>query len=630
MKGPKEDRLQEEVSRLHRRLERISQDITRLEDRLSQVENRLFPRMIRAAGLFALYRYRRLGQWLLHSPFHAVYLVFRRAKPAGNAYTSWVETRETAFPSREWHQHQAESWTRKPLISVLIPARNPRREWLKAAIDSVIDQSYEKWQLCICDDASDEPWVREYLEASAKSDTRIRFIRSGAPLGISGALNLAGTLASGEYLAFLDHDDILHRYALHYVAEAYQDQDTKVVYTDEDHLDAQGRRVQPNFRPDWSPDLLLSCMYFGHLFTAARDVVERAGWFRSCCDGSQDYDMALRITREPVRVRHIPLILYHWRRHAGSTASSPLAKPYTQASGRKALEDALAGSQTVASVSDGPIPNTYYITRKIREEGLVSIVICSRNPKLLKRCLRSLDRHTAYTNREIVVVRHENAPTPGFDDVLRRFGARGVSYSDQFHFSRMSNLGAEVSRGEILLFLNDDIQALKPEWLEHVVAHLERPEVGVVGGKLLYPSGAIQHAGIVTAMGDGVGHVGRGIFASDEWPWLNLTRNVSAVTGACLGIRKSLFAELGGFDLQFPVNYNDIDLCLRVQQSGYLIVYEPRCVLRHDECQTRVGGTRHIERERFHERWADVLKHPDPYYSPWLSSATEQIRLGEL
>ena len=615
---------------MHRRLDRASQEISLLEDRLSWVENSLFSRVIRAAGLFALHRYRRLGQWLLHSPFHPMYVALRRPKPTGNAYTSWMVSRETAFPSREWHQQQAESWTRKPLISVLTPTRNPRREWLKAAMDSVSAQSYEKWQLCVCDDASDQPWVSEYLKARAESDTRIRFIRSKAPLGISGALNSAGILASGEYLAFLDHDDTLHPYALHYVAEAYQDPDVKVVYSDEDHLDEQGRRVQPNFKPDWSPDLLLSCMYFGHLFTAARDVVERAGWFRSCRDGSQDYDLALRITREPVRVRHIPLVLYHWRRHPGSTASSPLAKPYTQAAGRKALEDALAASQTVASVSDGPFPNTYYLTRQIRANRLVSIVICSRNPKLLSRCLRSLDRHTAYSNREIVVVRHENAPNPGFDDVMRRFGARGVSYSSQFHFSRMNNLGAEASRGEILLFLNDDTEALKADWLEHVVAHLERTEVGVVGGKLLYPSGAIQHAGIVTAMGDGVGHAGRGVFAADGWRWLNLTRNVSAVTGACLGIRKSLFAQLGGFDPQFPVNYNDIDLCLRARQSGYLIVYEPRCILRHDECRTRVGGTRHIERERFHERWADVLGSPDPYYSPSLSTATEQIRLGDL
>jgi O-antigen biosynthesis protein len=169
-----------------------------------------------------------------------------------------------------------------------MPTRNPRRDWLRAAIDSVSAQSYENWQLCVCDDASDEPWVREYLEARAASDPRVRFVRSEAPLGISGALNSAGTLASGEYLAFLDHDDLLHPYALHYVAKAYQDPDVMVVYSDEDHLDDRGRRVQPNFRPDWSPDLFLSCMYFGHLFTAARDVVDRAGWFRSCCDGSQD------------------------------------------------------------------------------------------------------------------------------------------------------------------------------------------------------------------------------------------------------------------------------------------------------------------------------------------------------
>jgi GT2 family glycosyltransferase len=630
MKESDEERLQEEVTRLHQRLERASQDIKRLEDRLSRIENSLFFRMMRTAGLSALYRKRQFGHWLLHSPFHRLYLAIRRAKPRQSAYTSWIECRDTAFPSRGWHQVQAESWTRKPLISVLMPTRNPRRDWLEAAIDSMIGQSYGKWQLCVCDDASDEPWVRDYVESRAASERRISFIRSEARLGISGALNVAGTLASGEYMSFLDHDDVLHRYALHYVAEACQDADVKVVYSDEDHLDELGRRVQPHFKPDWSPDLLLSCMYFGHLFTAARDAIDRAGWFRSCCDGSQDYDLALRITQEPVLVRHIPLVLYHWRKHSGSTAASASAKPYAQSAGRRALEDALIASHTAASINDGPVPNTYYISRKIRENRLVSIVICSHNPKLLGRCLRSLDHHTAYSNREIVVVRHESTPNPAFDGVLRRFGARSVSYSNQFNFSRMSNFGAEASRGDILLFLNDDIMAIRSDWLEYLVAHLGRREVGVVGGKLLYASGAIQHAGVVTAMGDGVGHAGRGIFGSDEWLWLDLTRNVSAVTGACLGIRKALFAELGGFDLTFPVNYNDVDLCLRVRQSAYLIVYEPRCVLRHDECSTRVGGTRHVERERFYERWAHVLKTPDPYYSPSLSSATEQIRLSDL
>jgi O-antigen biosynthesis protein len=273
--------------------------------------------------------------------------------------------------------------------------------------------------------------------------------------------------------------------------------------------------------------------------------------------------MALRITTDPVRVHHIPLVLYDWRRHAGSTAASPLAKPYTQAAGRRALEDALAASRTAASVSDGSSPNTYYVIRKIRQNPLVSIVICSRNPKLLKRSLRSLGRHTAYRNREVVIVRHEDTPNRAFDDVLPRFGARGVSYSDSFHFSKMNNLGAEESYGEIPLFLNDDIQAIQQDWLGHVVGHLERPEVGVVGAKLLYGSGGIQHAGIVTAMGDRVEHAGRCVFASAERPWLNVMRNVSAVTGACLGIRRYLFPELGGFDPQLPANYNHVELCLR-------------------------------------------------------------------
>jgi GT2 family glycosyltransferase len=629
MSTPEGDRLTQDVARLRQRLDRAAENIAHLEQRLERIENSLLFRAARWAGAFGATRKRKLGQWLLHSPLHRLYAVSRRAPSSEAPAAGWIDQFEASLPSPEWHVDQARQWPWQPLISVILPVSNPKREWLEAAVNSVLEQSYARWQLCVCDDGSEDAAIAHYFEALAKTDNRVRFTRSDRCLGIAAALNAAGSLATGNYLAFLDHDDVLHRYALHYVAEALQDRTVAVVYTDENDIDEDGSPVTNRFKPDWSPDLLLSCMYFGHLFVAARDSVEKAGWFRSCCDGAQDYDLALRITREPVRVRHIPLPLYHWRRHAASTASSAAAKPYTHAAGRKALGDALSQRGTVATVEDGPLANTYFVRRKIIGNPLVSIIICSRNPKLLARCLQSLEKHTDYSPRELIVICHEAAPSSGFDTVLNRFGATGIRYTGAFNFARMNNAGAEAARGDHLLFLNDDVQALQPDWLEYLAAHIQRPEIGAAGAKLVYPSGAIQHAGIVTGIMDGAGHPGRGLFRSDEYPWLDLTRNVSAVTGACLGIRKSVFSELAGFDEAFPVNYNDVDLCLRARRAGYLIVLEPRAILRHDECRSRTRGTRYEERERFYDRWGDVLNAPDPYYSPRFDRSTEEIRLSD-
>ena len=619
------DDLNHELARLTKRLERASHNIADLEDRLERVENSAVARLIGRVRAFGRTRKRQLGQWLLHSPFHPFYLKMR--PPAGGkAYISWAEEYETTFPSIEWQAQQVAMWAVTPVISVIMPTYNPRREWLEAAIDSVTAQSYPRWELCICDDSSTDPWVLGYLQSRASSDPRIRFVRSEQRLGIAGALNRAGALATGEYLAFLDHDDMLHRFALHFVAAAVQEGRPAVVYSDEDFLDEAGTRTNPQFKPDWSPDLLLSCMYFGHLFVAARDRVERAGWFRSCCDGSQDYDLALRITNDPAEVRHIPRILYHWRRHPQSTASTADAKPYTHAAGRRALEHAVHARGIAATIEDGLIANTYYVQRSINGEPLASIIIGSGNPRLLARCLKSLEG-TSYPKREIIVI-HHGPPNGDFDAVLQRFGVQEVQYTAALNFARMNNLGADAARGGIYLFLNENIRVLRPDWLHYFIAHLQRPEIGAAGGKLLYPSGAIQHAGIVTGMMDGAGHAGRESFRSDRWGWLDLVRNVSAVTGASLGIRKEVFHDLGGFDSLFPVNYGDVDLCLRAQQAGYRIVYDPRAVLQYEECGIRRVNSRYCEREVFYERWSAVLERPDPYYSPALDLTTEEIRLA--
>src|SRR3954447_11272431 len=340
-------------------------------------------------------------------------------------------------------------------------------------------------------------------------------------------------------------------------------------------MDETGRRARPNFKPDWSPELLSGCMYFGHLFVARRNLVAEVGWFRDGFEGAQDYDLALRLVASGASVAHIPRILYHWRRHAGSTAAAAGAKPHAHASGKRALDQALKAHRVDATIADGPAPHTYVVRWKPVSTDL-SIVICSRTPALLQRCLDSLRRTTSGLALQVIVVEHQSPET---GQVAESYGCDVVSYGRGFNYADMNNVGASEARGATLLFLNDDVTALRAGWAEPVVALVERADVAIAGAKLVYPSGAIQHAGIALGIGEGTGHIGRGKFASDLWRWLDMWRNVSAVTGACLAIRRDVFKELNGFDLDFPVNYNDTDLCLRARHAGYEVVFEPGATL---------------------------------------------------
>ncbi len=609
-----------------RQMEWQSSEQRSLDERLSRLENSFIFRSLRSAGFrWQVYR-RKLGQALLNSPLHPIYAKLLHPVQQDSAYQEWLRQQDAVNPSWEWHRERAQQWRARPLISVVMATHHPRREWLDAAINSVLTQSYPFWELAICDDASPR-WVAEYLQARAQQEPRIRYFLSMEALGISGAFNRAGKLASGEYVAFLDHDDVLSPLALHYVAESIQDGPADLIYTDEDYLAPSGSRVRPSLKPAWSPELLLDCMYCGHFLVVSRKRLDEIGWLRSEYDGAQDYDVALRITDHPAVVLHVPRILYHWRQHEGSTAAVHSAKQYTHNAGRRALEDTIRRRGWDAEVKDGTRANTYRVRRKLTVRPAVSVIICSRNAQLLRRSLGALEATRRDYPLQVIVVQHQIENSRGMEQVIESFGCDVAPFSGEFNFARMNNLGAAISTGDVLLFLNDDVIPLSPDWLPRILEHATCPEVGVVGAKLVYPSGAIQHAGIVVGMMEGAAHAGRGLFNSDLWRWLDQTRNVSAVTGACMAIRKAIFADLGGFDPEFPVNYNDVDLCLRARQAGYEVVFEPGALLRHDECQSRKPGTRFEERNRFYQRWADVLKTPDPYFSPLLSPGSEEIRM---
>ncbi len=600
------------IQALEARISRLLTHQENLEGRLARVENSIVFRTLRAIGTGAQTAKSKAGQILLHSPLHRHYLRFSgAAEGSAQAYRSWTETEEIPAPR---------SWSYEPVIGILLPIYQPNLEWLRDAIESVQSQTYANWQLSATVDGPCDALVWDYLESL--SDPRIRIRKTASRAGISHTLNEAQANIGGEYLAFLDHDDVLTPYALHYVVEALQTTRAGILYSDEDHLNTQKVRCGPNLKPGWSPELLLSCMYMGHFLVVSRDL-----WvdFRKEYDGAQDYDFILRATSKPHKVVHIPKILYHWRQHAGSTAEAAAAKPYAQIAGRAALESA-----TGLPVQDGDRPHTYRLLRPAHTTKL-SVVICSRNGELLAHCLTSLRQTTANLEVDCVVVHHEENPTQNrVRLVAEEHGCIVVPYRKTFNFAEMNNLGAQAAMHPTLLFLNDDVRPLRQGWAELLLAQTERHDIGICGALLLYPSGAIQHAGIALGIGEGTGHPGRGEFESSLWPWLRLTRDISAVTGACLAIRKDVFDALNGFDEGFPVNYNDVDLCLRARAQGYRTIIETGAVLEHAESQSRAAGTTLAERERFYERWAAELALPDPFFHPAFDSSLERITLGKV
>jgi GT2 family glycosyltransferase len=585
---------------LQKRLERSASDQKRLEERVRLIEETPSFRFMRAVGRLLTNQKRRLGQALLHSPFFGTYYSrWLSPAPGPDQYGAWMEEHRLLAASPESRRSTSKAWRVQPCVSILMPIHNPRRDWLEHAVDSVRAQSYENWQLCVCHDAAGEAWMNDYICSLARSDKRIQHVASSPWLGVSSALNQACSLASGDYVGFLDQNDALADSALHAIVEALQNGAADILYSDEDRLDPNGHRASPVFKPGWSPELLLSCMYLGRFLVVSRAGMEQAGGFRSASDGAEDYDLVLRMTDAGAEVRHIPEILYHARQ-------PPVAGPSAVPAARESLSE-----------------------RAIDRYPSVSVIVCSRNSELLQACLESLRRHTNYPDWEIVIVMHTFGCDPNLARVVAASQCASVAYSGQFNFSRMNNLGAAAAKGEFLIFLNDDVEAIEPGWMTSMAAQLVRPEVGAVGACLLYPSGLLQHAGVVVPMSDCAGHVGRGSppGSSEFWPWLRFTRNVTAVTGACLGMRKAVFDRLGGMDTAFPNNYNDVDLCLRADREGFMTIYESRARLRHKECATRAQGTTFDERELFHARWGDLLGSTDPYYNPSLRTDTEAVML---
>lgn len=555
-------------------------------------------------------------------------------KPIRPAVTK-KDYREWARRCEQYRYHPDRAATRiqqlnyQPTISIITPCYNTPAEYLRKAFDSLLAQYYTNWELCVCDDASTVPHVREIIAEYAAKDARIKPIFSEKNGGIVGASNAALELASGEFVGFLDHDDELTPDALFEVVLALQDQTVDWVYSDEDKLDTRGNRCERFSKPAWSPDHLLSTMYTCHFSVYRKSMVEKIGGLRTGFEGSQDHDLALRMAEATSNIVHIPKVLYHWRKIPGSAASGTTAKPYAYDAGIKALTDALKRRGIPGSVEPGPVPGQYRVKREVRRPGKVSIIIPTRDkPDLLKKCISSIETRTDYPNYEIIIVDNASSDRTALE-YLRQSPHRVIRDESPFNFSRLNNLAAARADGDYLLLLNNDTEVVTREWMSALVEHAQRDEVGAVGAKLLYPKNTIQHAGVVLGLHGVANHAHRNVDSTRPASYHNfagMIRNYSAVTGACLMTRRSLFEELGGLnERDLAVSFNDIDYCLRLRQKGYLVVYTPYAVLYHYESATRSSKVDISENSYMLAKWGQLIE-SDPYYNPSQSRDFEDFR----
>jgi glycosyltransferase involved in cell wall biosynthesis len=523
---------------------------------------------------------------------------------------------------------------RHPLISVLLPVYNPDLDLLGAAIDSVRNQIYERWELCIADDASTNLQVRPFLERIAASDPRIKLIFREENRHISACSNSALTLATGEWCALLDQDDAFAENALAFVAlEIMAHPDAGLIYSDEDKIDRSGARSNPFFKTDWNPQLFLGQNYINHLGVYRTSLLHDIGGFREGYEGSQDYDLALRCVERlrADQVRHIPRILYHWRMAKGSLAAIPDAKPYAKEAARRAIADFLKQRGVNARVVPCPEdPQSHRVIYEMPDPApLVSIVIPTRDKvELLEGCIKSIRERTDYPRVEIIIVDNGSTETKTLKflrDVEEKMSAHVLRDSGPFNFSRLSNRGAAEATGAILAFLNDDVEAEERGWLTEMVSQVARPEVGAVGARLWYPNGTLQHGGVIAGLGGVAGVAYHGVprghpgYFNRAW----LQQNYSALTAACMLVRKSVFEEAGRFDeANLGISFNDIDFCLRLRQRGFQIVWTPYANLVHHESASRGHDQTPEEQARFlreathmQQKWAAELL-CDPFYSP--------------
>ena len=567
--------------------------------------------------------------------------LFGKESVAEGGYEAWLARHKVDKRTLRRQKHAA--FAQKPLISIVIPLYCTPLPYLKELLESVRRQSYENWQLCLADGSPDDK-AKEFIEKHYGREKRIVYRKLEENGGISVNTNEAVALAAGEYLMLCDHDDTLEPDALYEIVKAINDTGADVVYTDEDKVSMDGRHYfDPNFKPDFNLFRLRENNYICHIFVVKKSLTDETGLLRSEFDGAQDFDFILRCCEKAQKITHIPKVLYHWRCHMDSTAADPSSKAYAYEAGRKAVREHYQRLGIDAKVEMTERPGWYRSHVKVQGNPLISVIIPNKDhTDDLELCLFSMTRKSTYRNYEILIVENNSEKEETFEYYRKlpdRYPkARVLTWEKEFNYSAINNFAAKEAKGEYLLFLNNDVEILTPDWMEEMLGVCQRPEVGGVGAKLIYPDNTIQHAGCVIGMGGIAGHMFVDMPA-DRTGYLHkasLLQDMSAVTAACLMMKKEVFLEAGGFTEELAVAFNDVDLCLRIREAGKLIVQDPNVELYHYESKSRGQEDTEKKVRRFQEeieymrtRWIDILKQGDPYYHPGLTRYRTDYSLGQ-
>ncbi|MCD7955384.1 MAG: glycosyltransferase family 2 protein [Lachnospiraceae bacterium] len=612
-----------------------------------------------------------------------------RIEPEEVPYGPWYEQHKAG--EQELTRQRSQKWAHPVRISIAVPLYRTPLPYLEQMVDSVKQQTYPYWELCLANGSPEDEALREAVAAYAAQDERIRILNLPENRGIAGNTNAAVEMATGEYVGLLDHDDLLAPDALYEVASAIRnwekraeifpsvklttggqepspknvlqegetweedaskaktgrenpweqgtgscqsnDSRPELLYTDEDKVEADlSRHFQPNLKPDFNPDLLRSNNYICHFLVFSRILYDRVGGFDDSYEGAQDHDFILRCSEEADGICHIPRILYHWRVSSASTADNPLSKEYAYESGVRAIEAHLKRCGLSGVVARKKDFGCYRINYQVSGEPLVSVVIPNKDEReTLKKCLTSIFEKTIWKNYEIIIVENNSKSQEIFDyyqEIDGRNGVHVVYWDREFNYSAINNFGIRHAKGDYILCLNNDMEVISPDWMTRMLGHCQRKDTGVVGARLYYPDGSIQHAGIIIGIGGIAGSVFVGM-KSGHTGYMHreaLQQDLSAVTAACMMIKREAYDAAGGFEERLGVAFNDVDFCLKVREAGYLVVYDPYAELYHYESKTRGPEDTEEKARRFQSeieymrtRWIRILKEGDPYYNPNLS-----------
>ena len=567
--------------------------------------------------------------------------LFGKESVAEGGYEAWLARHKVDKRTLRRQKHAA--FAQKPLISIVIPLYCTPLPYLKELLESVRRQSYENWQLCLADGSPDDK-AKEFIEKHYGREKRIVYRKLEENGGISVNTNEAVALAAGEYLMLCDHDDTLEPDALYEIVKAINDTGADVLYTDEDKVSMDGRHYfDPNFKPDFNLFRLRENNYICHIFVVKKSLTDETGLLRSEFDGAQDFDFILRCCEKAQKITHIPKVLYHWRCHMDSTAADPSSKAYAYEAGRKAVREHYQRLGIDAKVEMTERPGWYRSHVKVQGNPLISVIIPNKDhTDDLELCLFSMTRKSTYRNYEILIVENNSEKEETFEYYRKlpdRYPkARVLTWEKEFNYSAINNFAAKEAKGEYLLFLNNDVEILTPDWMEEMLQNCQQENVAAVGAKLYYPDDTIQHAGVVLGLGGIAGHIM--CRASKEDPGyfgrMISVQEISAVTAACMMVKKSDFDAVGGLDETFQVAFNDIDLCMKFRAAGKKIIFTPYAELYHYESKSR-GLEDTPEKQfrfdkevkRFQEKWAQQLEMEDPYYSPNLSVTEGDCSLRE-